>query len=619
MSTKRKVTLSTPNVAAEETDTPNPKRRKLSDVHPQYYEEIALPMALDTIEGKLERREYQNISALESDIKRMISSAKSFNVKTSHIYFDAEKVRKYVSNFMTKHNPDYRDQGYQAVATPVPEASDKKSDKGEGALKEDVNPDVEEEESLSQSRSGERLSRNAAQTPAADQEGRRASSTPAIQDAEGAGESFEGNTFQQAQDKIVTEMIRLRNKEYVQPVLRTVTNIGCSNQLISANFIHLPSRTLQDYYKLIKHPVSLKGLQKLVRGVKGHALPTGITLLRSWHAFEQEASYIWNNARDYNEDKSIIVELAEELKAYFYRRLEEAKAVVNEPPQPRVKLTIGGKSPDPPLKITLKFGSSKTGAHSGISVDSQSLQRQQDLVNAGANGKGPTTSKASSDRPEGASDNSIVMDGIKREASHGHSPALSAGQVNGITNSTMPPPMHLGSGVHGGNSPFQPGPHNNAPSVAHYSNSVHASHLRQAGKDASDALITNLNLTTHPDSNLPPRFNLDIPASDTRTQQSVTVTLPNTHSYLRIALTLSSSLMQRPSKTFVTCNNRRQQALPQRELDQIRPLYEYVLSPGVNTIDVEVIAGLPRGAPKTDAGSDVEIEKITTFLYLQSP
>ena len=83
---------------------------------------------------------------------------------------------------------------------------------------------------------------------------------------------------------------------------------------MSLNFIHLPSRTLVDYYRLIRHPVSLKALQKLIRGIKGHAPPTGTTLLKSWNAFEQEASYIWNNAREYNEDSSEIVRLARYLQ-----------------------------------------------------------------------------------------------------------------------------------------------------------------------------------------------------------------------------------------------------------------------------------------------------------------
>jgi len=75
--------------------------------------------------------------------------------------------------------------------------------------------------------------------------------------------------------------------------------------------------------------------------------------------------------------------------------------------------------------------------------------------------------------------------------------------------------------------------------------------------------------------------------------------------------------MHRPSKTFVTCNHHRQQALPQRDLDQMRPLYEHALTPGINTIEVEVIAGLPRGAPKTGSGPEVEIEKIALFVHYQ--
>ena len=43
--------------------------------------------------------------------------------------------------------------------------------------------------------------------------GRGASSTPALLDAQDAGESFEGNTFQQAQEKIVTELMQLKDDE----------------------------------------------------------------------------------------------------------------------------------------------------------------------------------------------------------------------------------------------------------------------------------------------------------------------------------------------------------------------------------------------------------------------
>ena len=136
--------------------------------------------------------------------------------------------------------------------------------------------------------------------------------------------------------------------------------------------------------------------------------------------------------------------------------------------------------------------------------------------------------------------------------------------------------------------------------------------------DASDALITNLNIATHHGLNITDHFNLDIPASATRTQQSVTMTLPFTHYFLRITPTVSPSLMHRPSKTIVSCGNNRLHQIPQTgEPDPRRPVYETRVVPGVNAIEVEVIAGPPRGAPKVGSGQEIEFEKFTVFVHLQ--
>lgn len=92
-----------------------------------------------------------------------------------------------------------------------------------------------------------------------------------------------------------------------------------SDRLVSSNFIQLPSRNLVDYFQIIKHPVSLKSLRKQVLGAKGHAAATGKTTLKSWKAFEEETSYIWRNAREYNEDGSDIVQMADHLKVSLPR------------------------------------------------------------------------------------------------------------------------------------------------------------------------------------------------------------------------------------------------------------------------------------------------------------
>ena len=74
--------------------------------------------------------------------------------------------------------------------------------------------------------------------------------------------------------------------------------------------------------------------------------------------------------------------------------------------------------------------------------------------------------------------------------------------------------------------------------------------------------------------------------------------------------------MHRPSKIFVTVGTQRLSAVPQRveDTDPRRPLYEARVLPGVNRIEVELIAGPARGAPKLGAGHDIELEKITVFV-----
>ena len=79
-------------------------------------------------------------------------------------------------------------------------------------------------------------------------------------------------------------------------------------------FQNLPSRSLKDYYQLIKDPMSLAAIQKKVRGVVGRDPPTGHTLFKTWDAFESSFSLIWKNARIYNEDGSDIYNLSLELE-----------------------------------------------------------------------------------------------------------------------------------------------------------------------------------------------------------------------------------------------------------------------------------------------------------------
>jgi hypothetical protein len=132
-------------------------------------------------------------------------------------------------------------------------------------------------------------------------------------------------------------------------------------------------------------------------------------------------------------------------------------------------------------------------------------------------------------------------------------------------------------------------------------------------------MITNLKIGTHPGLNIPQHFKMALPPSDTMAQQSITISLPSTHYYLQIRPQIAKTLMTRQHKLFVTIGTQRLHAMPTipgHPIDPLYPLFEARLLPGVNRIEIELIAALPRGAPRGPGGSDVELEKITVFAHL---
>jgi len=169
-------------------------------------------MLTAVLQDKLNDGEYASLSELESDCKRLINNAKQFNDKKSIIYEDAERLRKTASNWMTKNNPAYRTiKGYQAVPTPVP------NDDGSTP-------------SRPTARAAASVARAAvsASTPDTKERPRRAAAPPAMSNtpipsrlrqsvsvaprANDGANSFEGKTFQRAQEEIIQGLI-----DYVDP------------------------------------------------------------------------------------------------------------------------------------------------------------------------------------------------------------------------------------------------------------------------------------------------------------------------------------------------------------------------------------------------------------------
>jgi hypothetical protein len=132
-------------------------------------------------------------------------------------------------------------------------------------------------------------------------------------------------------------------------------------------------------------------------------------------------------------------------------------------------------------------------------------------------------------------------------------------------------------------------------------------------------MITNLSISTHPGLNIPNHLRMNIPPSATKTQHSITINLPPTHYYLQLKPTIAPSLLDRQYRLFVTSGTHRLHAMPTipgHPVDSRNPLFEARLSKGINRIEIELIASVPKGSTKATNGQEAELEKITVFANL---
>ncbi|RYP69819.1 hypothetical protein DL769_005171 [Monosporascus sp. CRB-8-3] len=635
---------------------------------PEYYKKIRLPLSLQIIERKLKNAAYPNLSTLESDFKRLVSNAKETNGRQSEVFSDAERVRKAVSNLMVKHNPAYKAGNYQAVATPLPpspgpdaveeedaegeedvggepssettakaekereeqEEQDEKEEKDE--LEEKEEKDLREEEDAEgeddqeaeaeeeeQEEEGEEEEEDEEEEEADDDNdedpeprpvvrrrrrgpGRPPKNSASSQKSAGSGHSgkadthyentgYKGLTFQQAQEKIVEDVLRKKDESGEYPYFEP--------------FVYLPPRTLKDYYEIIAEPLSLKALQKQVRGQHGRGAATYISDFKSWAAFEDQASLIWKNAYHYNEDGSEIFVMAQELEELFTKLIKEAKQHVPEPPQPKIKLKVSQSSEPPthPKKITIHVGgkASVTGSPAPPTAQSGDGEATRNGTPAAKNPFGGT--------PSGPL-NLGQLDKARSVSASAPSPSPSAGLVkpeeaaraspatappNTMTFQQFAPPvMPPGPGTNGVVSQPPPPP---PPPKQTAADILEAQKYRPFPIRESEAIMPRLQINTHPSLQVDNRLSFTLPASTIEAQQEITLHVPSTHYRVQIRPIVASFLeaQQRPF------DNKRAE-----------PVFETTLRFGVNRMEISLVAALPKGE-KAPNGLSMELESCTAM------
>ncbi|KHJ32582.1 putative bromodomain containing protein [Erysiphe necator] len=614
---------------------------------PEYYQVIKMPIALDTIENKLKRGEIQSLAILEGYFKRMVLNAKEFNARGSLIYEDSERLRKVINNYMMKYNSAHKTtSGLAPLPISLPAEDNKPIDLKSPQRLNSEEPAMKKSIRISRSSQNSKSTTN--------------SILPEPHDNE---QSFEGLSFQQAQEKIVDDMISQKEQEN--------DDFGAFEP-----FINLPSRKeYKDYYSVINYPLALRDLQKAVKGIRSKT--PGVSEFKTWAAFEEEAAFIWKNAFQYNEDNSDIFKLALDLQKFFRKSLQKAKSAVTEPASTKIKLRM----PEP-TKITLKISKKSSPTETIASQSVQSALGSQSFSNgtASRNQINVSMNTLSVSRPDSdeslsksvlSSTNPILVP-VKNEHGSSTSPNLQ-NSSSSISTSTTPvdipqptsvPTSELKSSSMNASTAVPKNAASNvttetstasktvittastiAPTTTASTTSTNLSStiqknalsyggymqtlvnqspstmlfnskFRLPGKTASDAMITNLSIATHPGLNIIRHFHMDLPPSTTLAQQSVTINLPATHYYLQIKPSIALSMMQRQHKLFVTAGTTRLHAMPTipgHPVEPRNPLFEARLHPGVNRIEIEIIAAFPKGTIST---REVEVEKINLYVNL---
>ncbi|KGO43723.1 Bromodomain [Penicillium expansum] len=440
---------------------------------------------------------------------------------------------------------------------------------------------------------------------------------------------FEGDSIQTAQDKIMSELTRLKDSE---------------GQEVAYPFIGKPDRNLyRDYYEIIQHPVSLRSIQKRVRGTDSRKNSSKTTAYPTWQSFEEEVSYVWRNAREYNEDDSDISILAGVLEDHFHRRVAEAKKLVPNPLEvdgtldmPRIKLKVGTAVPSVAQRLTLRMPgqSSDTlpkhnGHPSNVTSKNGSQGHAQDIPGAGLarqeisrsprgcslGGQLASPRSSTTATPSGSEqhqNSSIGAQGLLGSMTNATTLAMSASQNPPNTSSGVSSgvPLHSSSssgmlrlGGKMARAPYQP----------HFGSLPIDSLLRRSGQDPGIALIRNVRILTHASLSLQPDFCLDIPPSSLVSQQNIIVHLPPSHNVLTVRPRLAASTSQRQVKIVTLMGMERLHSSG----DATTLSYDIHLHPGMTRVDVEAIAAPARGVPKSGPpGSDIDYERVTLFFNL---
>ncbi|KAI9830258.1 MAG: hypothetical protein M1819_005785 [Sarea resinae] len=285
------------------------QRKVNKRITPDYYDVIQEPMALSTIKvtdaAKINFKQYKNIADFVRDFALIPHNAQLYNRPEALVYQDALIIKGAIEAELKK----MVDQGIlteEAASLPdlgdIPPATPRAPDEDE----EDEDEDDEEDEDESEEESARRKRRR----------GGRSGATSAKREAkdDGAQKAADADARKKrGRPPRVDTPMEARIKSIMKGIRKLKSSDG---QLMVSHFEKLPDKAaMPEYFQEIKTPLAIDILKRKLKRKK----------YQSVDHFMKDMEIMFENAKMYNEDESLIYKDAVELQLEARRLAEQEK------------------------------------------------------------------------------------------------------------------------------------------------------------------------------------------------------------------------------------------------------------------------------------------------------
>lgn len=415
-------------------------------------------------------------------------------------------------------------------------------------------------------------------------------------------------------------------RDHFIAVLDDLIAFKVRGRLLSEIFMDEPDkRVYPEYYQVIKNATSFNTVRKRVnRGV-----------LKTIDNFLEATKLIFDNAKAFNEESSLIHADAIALDKQLHSRVEKLRETITIPegyqewtgetPRPKasapiIKVRLKELAPPPKLKLNLKR------VHPGKETESEAEPETKPEKEAEPEAEPTPAFDSEQKTGEGIVDLGSNVDEVK---------ALKTGEANVEDLAQLDEEGDEELDEEDGDSPEKLG--------------EEVSNRRPEGKTAADAIIRTVNLTSvvpntsryqqaknpMPPPTLMNSFQISFPAQDKYSVQSYSFALPPYQHTMNLSVLLHESLHNRYYALNVVHNYRKlipvSSSASNPFADHSKPLkdrYEVRLTPGLNHIEVFAQASpiIPRGTARHTTQNQQMVnmegsqqERLTLWVMLNRP